>query len=165
MLPARERYIAGFVERLPEGAAMSVKCLAKLIPLYGQQAVASALTALSVAGHPRRVRCAVGEGGQVRWVFRAYWSRTARDNEWRADDLARLAPEPEGAASSPAYGRWPGWGAGMPGWRCPETAAGSWSPRPPTGSHGVWTPTASSAPGPQVFPRRSVRRSASYAVA
>ncbi|MFJ5847713.1 MarR family transcriptional regulator [Streptomyces sp. NPDC092903] len=91
LLPFRERYVAGFIERLPEGAAMSVKCLAKQLPLYGQQAVSSALTALSVAGHLRRVRCAVGDGAEVRWVFRTYWSRTAHDNEWWAN---RVAPAP-----------------------------------------------------------------------
>ncbi|MGW0667005.1 MarR family transcriptional regulator [Streptomyces sp. NPDC002746] len=88
LLPFRERYVAGFIERLPEGAAMSVKCLAKQLPLYGQQAISSALTALSVAGHLRRVRCAVGDGDEVRWVFRTYWSRTAHDNEWWAAHLA-----------------------------------------------------------------------------
>ncbi|ROQ80858.1 hypothetical protein EDD95_0393 [Streptomyces sp. CEV 2-1] len=94
LLPLRERYVAAFIERLPEGATMSVKCLAKQIPLYGQQAVSSALTALSVAGHLRRVRCAVGGGDQVRWVFRTYWSRTAHDSEWWAN---HLAPEPANA--------------------------------------------------------------------
>ncbi|WP_405686882.1 MarR family transcriptional regulator [Streptomyces sp. NBC_00057] len=88
LLPERERYVAGFVDHLPDGAAMNVKALAKQLPLYGQQAVSSALTALSVAGHLRRVRRLVGEGDQVRWVFRTFWSRTARDNEWWADYLA-----------------------------------------------------------------------------
>ncbi|MCX4680525.1 MarR family transcriptional regulator [Streptomyces sp. NBC_01433] len=82
LLPERERYIAAFVDRLPDGAAMNVKTLAKQLPLYGQQAISTALTALSVAGHLRRVRRPVGEGEQVRWVFRTFWSRTARDNEW-----------------------------------------------------------------------------------
>ncbi|MFD3787385.1 MarR family transcriptional regulator [Streptomyces cyaneofuscatus] len=82
LLPVRERYVAAFVDRLPEGAAMSVKQLAKQLPLYGQQAISSALTALSVAGHLRRVRCAVGVGDETRWVFRTFWSRTAHDNEW-----------------------------------------------------------------------------------
>ncbi|MFD7864639.1 MarR family transcriptional regulator [Streptomyces sp. NPDC059783] len=93
LLPARERYIAGFIERLPEGASMSVKSLAKQLPLYGQQAIASALKALSVAGHLRRVRCVVSTGGEVRWVFRTYWSRTARDNEWWAGQVATTTPE------------------------------------------------------------------------
>ncbi|WP_444971962.1 MarR family transcriptional regulator [Streptomyces sp. SAI-25] len=82
LLPARERYVAGFVDHLPEGASMSVKQLAKQLPLYGQQAISTALTALSVAGHLRRVRCPVGAGEETRWVFRTFWSRTARDNEW-----------------------------------------------------------------------------------
>ncbi len=82
LLPTRERYVAGFVDHLPEGASMSVKQLAKQLPLYGQQAISTALTALSVAGHLRRVRCPVGAGEETRWVFRTFWSRTARDNEW-----------------------------------------------------------------------------------
>ncbi|MEV8226720.1 MarR family transcriptional regulator [Streptomyces sp. NPDC079167] len=82
LMPERERYIAGYVDRLPDGAAMDIKSLAKHLPLYGQMAVSSALKALGVAGHLRRVRCLAGEGDQVRWVSRTYWSRTARDNEW-----------------------------------------------------------------------------------
>ncbi|MFD5680740.1 MarR family transcriptional regulator [Streptomyces bacillaris] len=82
LLPTRERYVAGFIDHLPEGASMSVKQLAKQLPLYGQQAISTALTALSVAGHLRRVRCPVGAGEETRWVFRTFWSRTARDNEW-----------------------------------------------------------------------------------
>ncbi|MFJ3574372.1 MarR family transcriptional regulator [Streptomyces rubiginosohelvolus] len=82
LLPTRERYVAGFVDHLPDGAAMSVKQLAKQLPLYGQQAISTALKALSVAGHLRRVRCSVGSGDESRWVFRTFWSRTARDNEW-----------------------------------------------------------------------------------
>ncbi|MFH9613110.1 MarR family transcriptional regulator [Streptomyces pratensis] len=82
LMPERERYIAGYVDRLPDGAAMDIKSLAKHLPLYGQMAVSSALKALGVAGHLRRVRCLAGEREQVRWVSRTYWSRTARDNEW-----------------------------------------------------------------------------------
>ncbi|MFD6200598.1 MarR family transcriptional regulator [Streptomyces rubiginosohelvolus] len=82
LLPTRERYVAGFVDHLPDGAAMSVKQLAKQLPLYGQQAISTALKALSVAGHLRRVRCSVGAGDESRWVFRTFWSRTAHDNEW-----------------------------------------------------------------------------------
>ncbi|MFJ5863644.1 MarR family transcriptional regulator [Streptomyces parvus] len=82
LLPTRERYVAGFVDHLPDGASMSVKQLAKQLPLYGQQAISTALKALSVAGHLRRVRCSVGAGDETRWVFRTFWSRTAHDNEW-----------------------------------------------------------------------------------
>lgn len=81
-LPVRERYIAGYVDALPEGAAMNIKSLAKCQPLYGQMAVGSALRALGVAGHLRQARCAVGDGDNLRWVTRTFWSRTARDNEW-----------------------------------------------------------------------------------
>ncbi len=100
LLPTRERYVAGFVDHLPEGAAMSVKTLAKQLPLYGQQAISTALTALSVAGHLRRVLCpVVGAGDETRWVFRTFWSRTARDNEWWN---AYLATEQATQAAAPA---------------------------------------------------------------
>ncbi|MEU2572980.1 MarR family transcriptional regulator [Streptomyces anulatus] len=100
LLPTRERYVAGFVDHLPDGAAMSVKALAKQLPLYGQQAISTALTALSVAGHLRRVRSAVvGAGDETRWVFRTFWSRTARDNEWWN---AYLATEQAAQAAAPA---------------------------------------------------------------
>ncbi|WP_420168518.1 MarR family transcriptional regulator [Streptomyces violaceoruber] len=88
LLPARERYVAGFIDRLPQGAAMSVKQLAKHLPLYGQQAIGTSLNSLSVAGHLRRVRSRLttgtgrGKSGEVRWISRTFWSRTARDNEW-----------------------------------------------------------------------------------
>ncbi|MEU7329293.1 MarR family transcriptional regulator [Streptomyces parvus] len=88
LLPTRERYVAGFVDHLPDGAEMSVKQLAKQLPLCGQQAVSTSLKALSVAGHLRRVRCSVGAGDETRWVFRTFWSRTARDNEWWSTYLA-----------------------------------------------------------------------------
>ncbi|MEU2677848.1 MarR family transcriptional regulator [Streptomyces sp. NPDC007107] len=94
LLPERERHIAGYVDRLPDGAAMDIKSLAKSLPLYGQMAVSSALKALGVAGHLRRVRCLAGEGEQVRWVSRTYWSRTARDNEWWDTFLATEGSRP-----------------------------------------------------------------------
>ncbi|MEV0007216.1 MarR family transcriptional regulator [Streptomyces sp. NPDC051840] len=87
-LPTRERYVAGYVDHLPEGAAMDIKSLAKDLPLYGQMAIGSALRALAVAGHLRHVRCRVESLGQSRWVTLTYWSRTARDNEWWALQLA-----------------------------------------------------------------------------
>lgn len=144
LLPLRERYVAGFIEHLPEGASMSVKCLAKQIPLYGQQAIASALTALSVAGHLRRVRCAVGVGDEVRWVFRTFWSRTARDNEWWANRLTpgTVLPTAPVAGSPTPHVMMECTDCGAPGpaealpdglcrpCRRPETTSGS-APEPP----------------------------------
>ncbi|MFE9782274.1 MarR family transcriptional regulator [Streptomyces sp. NPDC005775] len=104
-LPERERYIAGYVDRLPDGAAMNIKSLAKCLTLYGQMAVGSALRALGVAGHLRHVRCAIGNGEGVRWVTRTFWSRTARDNEWWTAFLAaeesRCLPQPGAAPVVP----------------------------------------------------------------
>ncbi|MFE1201875.1 MarR family transcriptional regulator [Streptomyces sp. NPDC058762] len=106
-LPAREAYIAAYVHRLPEGAAMDVKSLAKALPLYGQQAVRSALNFLSRAGHLHRVRglAATGDGG-TRWVFRTFWSGTARDSAWWAGflggDVAVEAAAPVEATSEVA---------------------------------------------------------------
>ncbi|MFG3529530.1 MarR family transcriptional regulator [Streptomyces sp. NPDC047917] len=99
LLPERERHIAGYVDALPEGAAMDIKSLGKSQPLYGQMAIGSALRALGVAGHLRHVRCLSGESdGQVRWVTRTFWSRAAHDNEWWDAFLAaeerRSAPLP-----------------------------------------------------------------------
>ncbi|MBC9717104.1 hypothetical protein H9Y04_31690 [Streptomyces sp. TRM66268-LWL] len=82
-LPIRAAYIAAFIDRLPEGAAMDAKSLAKTSPLYGQQAVRGALNELSRAGHLRRVRrLSRSEDGGFRWVSRTLWSRTAQDDEW-----------------------------------------------------------------------------------
>ncbi|MEU0299556.1 MarR family transcriptional regulator [Streptomyces sp. NPDC006175] len=94
LLPERERYVAAYVDHLPDGAAMDIKSLAKDLPLYGQMAIGTALRALSVAGHLRRVRCRVEGAGQCRWVTLTYWSRTAHDNEWWT---ARLAGDPDAA--------------------------------------------------------------------
>ncbi|MCX4847509.1 MarR family transcriptional regulator [Streptomyces sp. NBC_00893] len=110
LLPERERHIAGYVDALPEGAAMDIKSLAKSQPLYGQMAVGSALRALGVAGHLRHVRCLSGEGDQVRWVTRTFWSRTAHDNEWwtaflvaeESPSAPSCAPQEPPEADSPA---------------------------------------------------------------
>ncbi|WP_435840743.1 hypothetical protein [Streptomyces cinnamoneus] len=100
-LPAREAYIAAYLDRLPEGAAMDVKTLAKELP-YGQQALRTALNALSQAGHLRRVREPVSED-RTQWVFRTYFSRTARDDAWWKRFLTGdVTPEQEAAGPSPA---------------------------------------------------------------
>ncbi|MGY0024424.1 hypothetical protein [Streptomyces sp. cg35] len=106
-LPLRARYLAGFIDALPENAAMDAKTLAKAQPLYGQMAVRSALNELSAAGHLRRVRrrADAGPDGVTRWVFRTYWSRTARSNEWWTrhldGDVPDADPEPPAAPEAP----------------------------------------------------------------
>ncbi|MCX0246059.1 MarR family transcriptional regulator [Streptomyces drozdowiczii] len=108
-LPERERYVAAYIDRLPDGAAMDIKSLAKSLPLYGQMAIGSALRALAVAGHLRRVRRRVDGEGTCRWVTYTYWSRTARDNEWWTAALSgptdvppqRTAPEPPAPPKPP----------------------------------------------------------------
>ncbi|MFB7594728.1 hypothetical protein [Streptomyces sp. NPDC056160] len=110
-LPARAAYLASLIDQLDENAAMDAKTLAKAQPLYGQQAVRSALNELSAAGHLRRVRRRVvpGDGAATgtRWVFLTYWSRTARDDEWWARLLEGDVPDasasaPESEARTPA---------------------------------------------------------------
>ncbi|MFH0249917.1 hypothetical protein ACG5V6_17040 [Streptomyces chitinivorans] len=108
-LSPREASVAAHIDRLPDGAAIDTKTLARELPAYGQQAVRSALNALSRAGHLRRVRETVGEG-RTQWVYRTYFSRTARDDAWwgaflREGTPPGEAPEPSDApepAQAPA---------------------------------------------------------------
>ncbi|WDT88498.1 MarR family transcriptional regulator [Streptomyces sp. SCSIO-PteL053] len=148
LLPTRERYVAGFVDHLPDGAEMSIKQLAKQLPLYGQQAISTALNALSVAGHLRRVRCAVGAGDETRWAFRTFWSRTARDNEWwntylATETAARTAApaEPPAAPVPPAVTPAP---VAVPQQRTAPEAAPAPAPATPPTAPGV--PAAPAAP-------------------
>ncbi|MFJ4705230.1 MarR family transcriptional regulator [Streptomyces anulatus] len=156
LLPTRERYVAGFVDHLPEGAAMSVKTLAKQLPLYGQQAISTALTALSVAGHLRRIRCPViGAGDESRWVFRTFWSRTARDNEWwnaylateKAAQAAAPAPQASALATAPPPPSAP---AEQPSPPPPSAPAEQPSPPPP----GPESPRTEQAPEPTAVPHQ-----------
>ncbi|MFJ1831731.1 MarR family transcriptional regulator [Streptomyces sp. NPDC088178] len=152
LLPERERYVAGFVDHLPDGAAMNVKSLAKQLPLYGQQAVGSALTALAVAGHLRRVRRPVGEGDQVRWVFRTFWSRTARDNEWwnaflDAEDN-RVGADDNRAGADAGAGAGVVVGVGVGAGFVPGAGTGSVA-EPPVGMYPQsWAPMEPSVPVP-----------------
>ncbi|MFG2922530.1 MarR family transcriptional regulator [Streptomyces sp. NPDC048305] len=126
-LPERERYVAGYIDHLPDGAAMDIKSLAKDLPLYGQMAIGSALRALAVAGHLRRVRCRVEGDGQCRWVTLTYWSRTAHDNEWWAAGLAgEQAPDPAAESAAVPQQRTPA----VPQQRTPERPSHS-PPAPP----------------------------------
>ncbi|WP_405615553.1 hypothetical protein [Streptomyces sp. NBC_00076] len=83
-LPPREAAIAAYIDRLPDGADMAVKTLAKHLP-YGQCALRTALNRLQEAGHLRRGRehLAASDGGS-RWITRTWFSRTARDDDWWA---------------------------------------------------------------------------------
>ncbi|MFI0930647.1 hypothetical protein ACH4RG_02750 [Streptomyces sp. NPDC021019] len=84
-LEPREAAIASYIDRLPEGAAIGYKVLAEELPDFGQQACRSALDRLTRAGHLRRIRVHVTVAdGQMRWVTRTYFSRTARDAAWWA---------------------------------------------------------------------------------
>ncbi|MFJ9889352.1 hypothetical protein ACIQRW_26295 [Streptomyces sp. NPDC091287] len=84
-LEPREAAIAGYIDRLPEGAAIGYKVLAEELPDYGQQACRSSLDLLTRTGHLRRVKVQVTlPDGQMRWVTRTYFSRTARDADWWA---------------------------------------------------------------------------------
>ncbi|MCC3770977.1 hypothetical protein [Streptomyces sp. UNOC14_S4] len=104
-LPARVAHIAAYIDRLPDGAAVDGKTLAKEIALYGQMAVLSALRLLEKAGHLFRFRDRVGENG-TQWAWRTYFSRTAREESWwqrlrRGDAPKEQTPEPA-PASEPA---------------------------------------------------------------
>ncbi|MEU0738194.1 hypothetical protein [Streptomyces sp. NPDC006134] len=92
-LPPREAAIAAFLDRLPEGADVSVKTLAKQLP-YGQCALGTALNRLQQAGHLRRGRERVtADDGGSRWVTRTWFSRTARDDAWWAAFIRGDVPE------------------------------------------------------------------------
>jgi len=105
-LPEREAYLAAYIDRLPEGAAIDVKSLAKAQPMYGQAAVRAGLNGLSAAGHLRRFTEPRGESSQ--WVTHTYFSRTARDAAWWAwfragGAVEQPASEPVRPARSAAY--------------------------------------------------------------
>ncbi|MFD4480087.1 hypothetical protein ACFWPU_28800 [Streptomyces sp. NPDC058471] len=82
-LPPREAAIAAILDRLPDGADISVKTLAKHLP-YGQCALRTALNRIQTAGHLRRGKEHVHGSGTARWVTRTWFSRTARDDAWWA---------------------------------------------------------------------------------
>ncbi|MEU2430719.1 hypothetical protein ABZ611_14625 [Streptomyces sp. NPDC007861] len=82
-LPPREAAIAAYIDRLKDGADISVKTLAKVLP-YGQCALRTALNRIQAAGHLRRGREHLAGSGSARWITRTWWSRTARDDAWWA---------------------------------------------------------------------------------
>ncbi|MEU8550474.1 hypothetical protein AB0C81_26425 [Streptomyces roseoverticillatus] len=156
-LPTREAYIAAHIDRLPDGAAVDIKTLAKELPAYGQQAVASALKALTDAGHLRRIRRVTGEG-RTQWVSRWFFSRTPRDNAWWDAFLHSTEGPPAAPAASTLPAGEPAPARPKP---CPTASAApaAASNRPRTGpTPPTSTPTSpASAPSPAaaaVLPRR-----------
>ena len=105
-LPPREAAIAAYVDRLPDGADISVKTLAKRLP-YGQCALRTALNNLQRAGHLRRGREHLADSGSPRWITRSWFSRTARDDDWWAaftrGDVPRESADRPGPARSRSY--------------------------------------------------------------
>lgn len=106
-LPDREAAIALYLDRLPDGADISVKTLATILP-YGQCALRTALRCLRSTGHLRIGREHVRGSGSARWVTRTWFSRTPRDNEWWAafasGDVPSLSAAPApGPTRSRAY--------------------------------------------------------------
>ncbi|MFJ5047104.1 hypothetical protein [Streptomyces sp. NPDC088719] len=131
-LEPREAAIAAYVDRLPEGAAIGYKTLAEELPDYGQQACRSALDLLTRAGHLRRIRVQVTlSDGQMRWVTRTYFSRTARDADWwaaqvrfvRGMDAPGQPPAPAAAGRAPAPAAPETAGEPEPGVRAPRSEA------------------------------------------
>ncbi|GGN60975.1 hypothetical protein GCM10011579_026750 [Streptomyces albiflavescens] len=104
-LPPREAAIAAYIDRLPGGADISVKTLAKTLP-YGQCALRTALNSLIRAGHLRRGREHLADSGSPRWITRSWFSRTARDDDWWAAFTRGDVPqEPPNARKAPSRSR------------------------------------------------------------
>ncbi|BCL21269.1 hypothetical protein GCM10017668_31120 [Streptomyces tuirus] len=96
-LPPREAAVAAYLDRLPDGADISVKTLAKQLP-YGQCALGTALNRIQQAGHLRRGReCVTADDGSSRWITRSWWSGTARDDDWWTAFTRGDAPRPQAA--------------------------------------------------------------------
>lgn len=93
-LKPRAAAVAAYIDRLPEGADISIKALAARLP-YGQQAVGTALRQMSAAGHLRRVRERPPGCGQ--WVTRTYFSRVPRSDTWWAGFFAEAESAEPGA--------------------------------------------------------------------
>ncbi|MFF4581523.1 hypothetical protein [Streptomyces sp. NPDC001389] len=146
-LPAREAAVAGYLDRLPDGADISVKTLAAVLPLWGQCALRTALSRLATAGHLHRVRQRL-PGAETRWVTRTYFSRTPRDGVWwarftRRDSPAPAAPPPPSPAPPPASASAPALVPALP----PRAPASVPVPAPPPVPHPA--PAGGVAPAPR----------------
>ncbi|MFI1483186.1 hypothetical protein [Streptomyces sp. NPDC020747] len=107
-LPPREAAVAAYIDRLPGGADISVKTLAKTLP-YGQCALRTVLNNLQRAGHLRRGREHLADSGSPRWITRTWFSRTARDDDWWAaftrGDVPKEPQEPPAGQGGPTRSR------------------------------------------------------------
>ncbi|WP_443078241.1 hypothetical protein [Streptomyces sp. SP17KL33] len=104
-LPPREAAIAAYIDRLPDGADISVKTLAKELP-YGQCALRTALNRIQDAGHLRRGReHLTTKSGTAQWITRTWFSRTARDDTWWARFTRGDVPEEEPDRARPTRSR------------------------------------------------------------
>nr|WSW67700.1 hypothetical protein OG461_16600 [Streptomyces sp. NBC_00995] len=82
LLP-RDAAVAAYIDGLCDGADISVKALAKILP-YGQCALRTTLNRLQKEGHLRRGSECVATEEALLWVTRTFFSRTARKDEWWA---------------------------------------------------------------------------------
>lgn len=82
LLP-RDAAIASYIDGLCDGADISVKMLARVLP-YGQCALRTTLNRLQDEGHLRRGSECVATEEALVWVTRTFFSRTSRDDEWWA---------------------------------------------------------------------------------
>ncbi|WP_442806541.1 hypothetical protein [Streptomyces sp. NBC_01022] len=102
LLP-RDAAIAMYIDGLCEGADISVKTLAKVLP-YGQCALRTTLNRLQEEGHLRRGSECVATEEALIWVTRTFFSRTSRDDEWwAAYTRGDVPPERERPTRSRSY--------------------------------------------------------------
>ncbi|MFJ1900924.1 hypothetical protein [Streptomyces sp. NPDC088115] len=96
LLP-RDAAVAAYIDGLCDGADISVKTLAKVLP-YGQCALRTTLNRLQEAGHLRRGSECIATEEALLWVTRTFFSRTSRGDEWwnafiRGDVPQQQAPQ------------------------------------------------------------------------
>ncbi|MGW8381028.1 hypothetical protein [Streptomyces sp. ODS28] len=108
-LSPRVASVAAYIDQCADGADISIKTLAKVLPDFGQCALGTIRRRLSEAGMLRCGRQCVTVDGQSRWVTYTYFSRTPRDEQWWAaflrgehpDEPPRCEDEPQ--VRAPAY--------------------------------------------------------------
>ena len=103
-LPPREAAVAAYIDRLPGGADISVKTLAKVLP-YGQCALRTVLNRLQAAGNLRRGSEHLIGSDSARWVTRTWFSRTPRDDAWWTAFISGDVPEDAAPPKRPSRSR------------------------------------------------------------